>query len=99
MTARINPRSMLPMPTMGNGGRAGNRSRPLLSYSSLFVGLLRALMYVAHDITPEIRNIIPMAMVIPRTVLSGLLMSKIPVMMAQTARNKELLNIFMVVKA
>lgn len=44
MTARINPRSMLPMPTMGNGGRAGNRSRPLLSYSSVFVGLLRALM-------------------------------------------------------
>lgn len=54
---------------------------------------------MAHDITPEIRNIIPMAMVIPRTVLLGLLMSKIPVMMVQTARNKELLNIFMVVKA
>lgn len=38
----------------------------------------------------------PMAMVIQRTVLSGLLISNMPVMIAQIARKTELLNIFMV---
>ena len=37
----------------------------------------------------------PMAIVIQCTVLSGLLMSNMPVIIAQTARKTELLNIFM----
>ena len=40
---------------------------------------------VAHDITPDTRNMTPMAMVIQRTVLSGLLISNMPVMIAQIA--------------
>ena len=64
MMARVSPSSMLPMPTSGNGGRGEAISRPSASYSSAPTAFLRALRYVAHDITPDTRNITPMAMVI-----------------------------------
>lgn len=92
--ANINPSNTLPMPTIGNVGLSCVIKLPSASYISVFPECPFELRYVAHEIAPEIRNKTPIAMVIPLTVLSGLLISNIPVAMAHNARKTELLKTF-----
>ena len=98
--AKIMPRIRLPKPTIGNFGVVPIICLPLASESicpCIFSAVRLALKYVIREMTPDRKNNTPIAMVIHVTVCSRYWMSKTPMMMAQTARNKELCTTFIII--